>query len=37
MTGSGTRREPPELKAWHLAVILVAIIVLDAAWVVLEW
>lgn len=35
--GTGTWREPRELKAWHLAAILVAILVLDVAWGVLEW
>lgn len=37
VTGSGTRRQQPELKVWHLIAVLVAIIVLDAAWVVASW
>lgn len=35
--GTGTRREPPELKVWHLIVVLGLVLAIDVAWAAISW
>jgi hypothetical protein len=37
VTGSGTRRQPREIKAWWLIVALVAVLAVDVAWAIASW